>query len=89
MFDRIRAELFCMTQKAVLPCGCTGVMMGHHDNSVQFGIERSSCDVHEQATVPEVDKDDLDLLPRLCLLTFALTARLTMQDPPYKTPKNR
>lgn len=48
-----------MAQRAVLPCGCSGVVVGHNDDSVRFGIEQSSCDLHEQGTIAEVDKNAL------------------------------
>ena len=59
MFDKIRAELFEMAQTAILPCGCTGVVIGHDDDSVHFGIERLGCDLHDEGAVVDVDKNAL------------------------------
>jgi hypothetical protein len=47
MFDPMRAELFTLTESAVLPCGCVGVVIAHDLTAVRFGIERPRCVVHE------------------------------------------
>jgi hypothetical protein len=58
-YDAVRAEVFEPSKKAVLPCGCTGLMLGHSDECVQFGIERAVCRVHREDEMASVGKNEL------------------------------
>lgn len=56
MFDPQRAETFEPSQKAVMACGCLGVVLGHAGNDVQFGIEEAACSRHRVGEVVSIDR---------------------------------
>ena len=56
MFDRMRAESIAPSKVAVLPCGCTGVVISHDDAFVHFGIEESVCDQHRRGEIAKAQK---------------------------------
>jgi hypothetical protein len=59
MFHPVRAEAFEPSMKAVLPCGCTGVMLGHGSEDVEFGIEQTACGQHRQGEIAMVGRNAL------------------------------
>jgi hypothetical protein len=59
LFDQQRAESFAVSQKAAMPCGCVGVMLGHTGDHVQFGIEQAACGRHREEEIASIDKDEM------------------------------
>ena len=59
LFDQQRAESFRPSQKAVMPCGCVGIMLGHAGSRVQFGIEQSQCAQHDDGEVASIERNEL------------------------------
>jgi hypothetical protein len=59
MFQPQRAEAFAPAQKAVMPCGCIGVMLGHAEDRVQFGIEQSACGKHHSGDMVSIERNVL------------------------------
>ena len=59
MFHPVRAEAYRPSQKAVMPCGCIGVMLGHAGAHVHFGIEETACSQHRVSEITSVNKNEL------------------------------
>jgi hypothetical protein len=59
MFDKVRAQLFSVSQKAVRSCGCTAIVLGHDSDFVLCGIEQAGCDRHGTGEMVSVKKNQL------------------------------